>query len=122
MRSITVTLFLIAVTASAALAISLFGDKEILGAIGWLALAAGVALTFGPVVVRRNDRLRLFLLRLRYRFARGASLPWALTISFRGDFSSGATFDRVEQALREMLGNRLRVIQPLKSYGQQRAA
>lgn len=112
MRSITITLFLIAVAASAAVAVALFGDSESLGALGWLALAAGVILTFGPAVVRRNDRLRLFLLRLRYRFSKGVSLPWALTIAFRGDFSSGTTFDQVERALREMLGDRLRVIQP----------
>jgi hypothetical protein len=112
MRSITITLFLIAVAACAAAAVALFGDGESLGALGWLALVAGIILTFGPVVVRRNDRLRLFLLRLRYRFSRGDSLPWALTISFRGDFSSGATFDRVERTLREMLGDRLRVVPP----------
>jgi hypothetical protein len=112
MRSVTVTLFLIAVTASVAVAVLLFGDGEILGTLSWLALVAGIALTFGPIVVARNDRLRLFLLRLRYRFSRGVSLPWALTIAFRGDFSSGATFDQVEAGLREMLGDRLRVIQP----------
>lgn len=112
MRSVTVTLFLIAVAASVAVAVLLLGDGEILGTLGWLALAAGIVLTFGPAVVARNDRLRLFLLRLRYRFSRGASFPWALTIAFRGDFSSGTTFDQVERALREVLGDRLRVIQP----------
>jgi hypothetical protein len=90
MRSATITLFLIAVTASVAVAVLLLRDGEILGTLGWLALAAGIVLTFRPPVVERNDRLRLFLLRMRYRFSRGASLPWALTISFRGDFSSGA--------------------------------
>jgi hypothetical protein len=112
MRSVTVILFLIAVAACLAVAVLLLGDSDNVGALGWLASAATVVLTLGPVLASRNDRVRLLLLRLRYRFSRGASLPWALTISFRGDFSSGATFDRVEKALMEMLGERLRVIPP----------
>jgi hypothetical protein len=112
MRSVTVTLFLIAVAACLAVAVLLFGDSDNVGALGWLATAATIVLTLGPVLASRNDRVRLFLLRLRYRLSRGSSLPWALTVSLRGDFSSGATFDRAERALREMLGDRLRVVQP----------
>jgi hypothetical protein len=112
MRSVTVILFLIAIAACVALAVALFGESESVGALGWLAFAAGLVITFAPVVVSRNDRLRLLLLRLRYRLSRGFSLPWAVTISFRGDFSGGGTFDRVERALRELLGDRLRVVPP----------
>jgi hypothetical protein len=112
MRSITITLLLIAVGASAALAVSFLGHGDDLNAISWLALAVGVVLTFGPAVAKRNDRLRLFFLRWSYRLRGAPSLPWALTVSLRGDFSSGMTFDRVEAALREILGDHVRVIQP----------
>lgn len=112
MRSMTVILFLIALATSVALVVSLFIGGETVTALAWLTIPVSLLLCFGEVAVKRNDRLRLFFLRWFYRLRGAPSLPWALTVSFRGDFSSGVAFDRIEKALLESLKDRVRVVQP----------
>jgi hypothetical protein len=112
MRSMTVILFLIALGMSIALVGFLIAGGDFLSAVAWITIPISLLLCFGEVLTRRNDRVRLAILRWQYRLKGGPALPWSLSVAMRGDFSGGSTFENIEGDLVKSLDGRVRVVQP----------